>query len=954
MSRYVLPLSSNEATLALAGGKGKNLAELTRAGFPVPPGFIVTTDAYQQFVEAGQLQSRIISLAKGISLDDPVALETTSAEIRALFEGGTVPAEIAVDVTSAYHTLLPKVPGSSTDASAPNATNAPSGLPVAVRSSATAEDLPGLAFAGQQDTYLNIVGESALIDAVKRCWASLWTARALAYRERNHIPPEEVALAVIVQEMVASKVSGVLFTANPVTGHRGEIVIDASFGLGEAVVSGLVDPDHYEVEARHLKITKRKLGTKEVAIVPRAGGGGGTEHVELRGRDGNGEGGRGPQEQALPDEQIIELARIAKQVEALFGAPQDIEWAWIDGQLYLLQSRPITSLYPLPKLPKLPRPPRPPRPPKLHESARPDEEQSPRVYVNFNLIQGITDPFTPLGIDALRLVFGGVRDLLRIQSPPRDFLPDAGGRLFLDFTDPVRDRRLRNLVLDFLARIDPGAQQTLRRLISEGRFAPKVVLTLRRAILLVWGVLPILRSVVGALLRPERVRPGALAAAEQFVSEVEKHAQAAKNLSACLRAMERDLPRTERISIAIMPTVLPAFAAVPIVDRWLTRWIGEKPGMALQLMRGLPGNITIEMNLKLWAATQEIRANDTAAQFMRTQSVETLVEAYRRGELPATAQRALKRFLKEYGMRGVAEIDLGRPRWRDDPRQIVETLLGYLRLEDPKLAPDVIYRRGAEEAERLASQYIARVRKTRFGWLRAKLLAGTIRRMRILGGLREVPLFYLVRVNDIYRTVLLDSAQQLVSDDELGSAEDLFFVPLDELKQFAQGKRIDLRATASVNRANYARERARRQVPRILLSTGEAFYEGMSGARNGGGEGGEGEAGVSGNELVGEAVSPGVVEGRAHVILDPAGARLEPGEILVCSSTDPGWTPLFLMAGGLVMEIGGVITHGSVVAREYGIPAVVGVHQATTVLKTGQQIRVDGNHGRVTILQQPK
>lgn len=930
MFRYILPFSSDSSdgvSLALAGGKGKNLVELARAGFAVPPGFIVTTEAYRLFVEENRLQPRILALAAQTSADDTSTLEAASTEIDALFEQGVLPPEIAKEITSAYRMMRPHLSGLT--GSSGNPTYEP---PVAVRSSATAEDLPGLAFAGQQDTYLNIVGERALLDAVRMCWASLWTARAMAYRSRNRIQSGEVALAVVVQEMVLSKVSGVAFTANPVTGHRAEIVIDASYGLGEAVVSGLVDPDHYVVDTQHWKITSRKLGSKEVAIVPREGMEGGTQRVERN---------EGLQEQALSDEQIIELARIAKRIEVLFGASQDIEWAWASEgtaegkaegaaeRLYLLQSRPITSLYPLPASAKRSQ----------------DNDDSPRVYVNFNFIQGVTDPFTPLGIDALRLIFSGVRDLLHIKSPVQAFLPDAGGRLFIDFTDPVRDRLLRKLVLSFLAQIDPGAQQTLRRLIDEGRFAPRVLLTPGRALLLLWGVLPVLRNVLGALLRPERVRPRVLATAERFVSGVERHARSAQGLAALLRAMEQDLPRAERVSIAVMPTVLPAFAALPLVDRWLTGWLGEKPGAALQLMRGLPGNITIEMNLKLWAVAQRIRADGATSEFMRTHSVESLADAYHRRELPDAFQGALDGFLKKYGMRGVAEIDMGKPRWRDDPAQIVEILLGYLRLEDPDLAPDVVYKRAAEEAERLAVQYIARARKTRFGWLRSRLLAGTIRRMRTLGGLREAPLFYLVRVNDIYRTALLDSARGLVGEGKLEAAEDIFFVPLDRLKDFARGKKLDLRAVVDMNRADYEREQARRQVPRIVLSTGEVFYEGMGRATE------ERVGTESESEMVGEAVSPGVAEGRARVILDPHGARLEPGEILICPSTDPGWTPLFLTAGGLVMEIGGMITHGSVVAREYGIPAVVGVHEATTRIKTGQLVRVDGNRGRVAILE---
>lgn len=708
--------------------------------------------------------------------------------------------------------------------------------------------------------------------------------------------------------MIASESSGILFTANPVTGRRDEMVIEASFGLGEAIVSGHVDPDHYVVNSLKWKITERKLGAKERAILPRAAGG--TEPVQ-RGAS---------QEQALPDTQILELAQLAQRVAKHFGSPQDIEWAWANGQLYLLQSRPITSLYPLPE--------------------QTGSVEGLRIYVNFNAIQGVSEPLTPLGIDTLCLLFGGVLRILHVQRSPRQLLPEAGGRLFLDFTDMVRDPRLRKAGLSLLANTEPGSRQTLLRLIEEGRILPKRVLTIQRMVTLFLAMLPILRRLLAALLRPDRVRPRLIADAEQYIAEVQQHVQTASNLAACLHAMERDLTHAERISLNIMPVVMPVVSGgLPLVERWLSAWLSEPSGAALPLLRGLPGNVTIEMNLKLWATAQKIRADVEALEVMRTQPVEALVGAYQQGQLPTSAQQALDEFLQVYGMRGMAEIDLGKPRWRDDPTPLLQTLRGYLQLEDPLLAPDVLFQQRVEQAERLAREYMVRAHNLRFGWLRAWLLGGLIHRMRTLGGLREAPLFYIARVYGIYRIALLGYAQKLVAQGELEQAEDIFFVPFETLKRFAGGEKADLKPIVAVSRADYERERGRKQMPRVLLSTGEAFYEGVS------------DTTASENDLVGEGVSPGLVEGRVQVIFDPRGVQLVPGEILVCLSTDPGWTPLFLTAGGLVMEIGGLMTHGSIVAREYGLPAVVGVHQATIRLKTGQRVQVDGHRGRVTILE---
>jgi phosphohistidine swiveling domain-containing protein len=403
--------------------------------------------------------------------------------------------------------------------------------------------------------------------------------------------------------------------------------------------------------------------------------------------------------------------------------------------------------------------------------------------------------------------------------------------------------------------------------------------------------------------------------------------------------MEADLNNTPSGLFAhVLPAIVPTMFLMWIVDRRLVDWLGLNPGAGLQLMRGLPGNVTTEMDLKLWALAQTIGQDQEGRRLLLTTPVPEIADAYREGTLPPLTQRAMKEFFDEYGMRGFAEIDIGRPRWREDPSFILNTLHSYLQLEDISKAPDITFQRGAAEAERLRAEYIASVRRTRSGIMRAKFLNAAIRRMRVLGGLRELPKSYLGKILDTYRMLLFEHGRTLAARDALASSDDIFFVPLDDLKRFAEGEPLDLKAIVAAQRAAYDRELARKQVPRLLLNTGEAFYGGL----------GEEHA----HDLIGDAVSPGVAEGPVRVVLNPQGIRLEPGDILVCPSTDPGWTPLFLTAGGLVMEMGGMVTHGSVVAREYGIPAVVGVHDATRRLKTGQRVQIDGSAGRITVLDE--
>lgn len=888
VSALILPLSSDAANLSRVGGKGANLAALIRARFDVPAGFLITTDAYRAFVATNRIAEQLLLLARTTTPDDPVKLDQTSADIRAFFELGIVPPTVETAIRTAYLQL--------------SGSDVP--VPVAVRSSATAEDLPGLSFAGQQDTYLNIVGVTALLDAVKRCWASLWTARALGYRARNHIMPDSVALAVVVQVMIPAEVSGVLFTANPLTGRRDEIVINASYGLGEAIVSGQVEPDQYVVRKQGLRIAGRKFGTKSLVILPTDGGGTRTVAQDRS------------TAQALPDGQILELAQVAIRIADHFRSPQDIEWAWAGKKLYILQSRPVTSLYPLPEA-----------------LINLDEL---RVYFSFNSAQGVPEPITPIGRSVFMLAIKGFLHVFRVRMTPQEAIIVAGGRLFINITNAVRDTRLRNIILFIFANIDPGAREALVKLLDEGRITTQAMVTPSGVLTLLISLRTVLTGMLITWLRPVAMRQQALARADNLLVQIQQRVQATTALSDRLALMQAILPSTFiSLLTKIAPALVPGILSQGIVDRLLTRWLKTEAGAMRRLLRGLPNNPTTEMGLALWATAQAIRANPDAQNLFMNQPAEALSQMYMRGELPPTAQEALTAFLDQYGMRGIGEIDMGNARWREDPRSIIQMIGSYLAIDDPALAPDHQFQQAAVEAERLAEQYIAEVRRTK-GRLQAALLGFVIQRLRILSGMREIPKFYAIKVFAAFRAALLESGQDLVAQDKLVAAEDIFFVPFEVLQAFAQGQSIDLKAIVAQERADYERECLRRQIPRLLLSTGEVFYEGI--ATN------------NMDDLAGDGVSPGVVEGRVHVVRDPRGVRLEPGEILVCPATDPGWTPLFLSAGGLVMELGGVMTHGAVVAREYSIPAVVGIHDATIRLKDGQHIRVDGSTGRVRVL----
>ena len=889
--KLTLPLGDvDRTTLPIVGGKAASLGELIRAGLPTPDGFCVTTTAYELVTEGASLDPILEDLAH-THADDGSRLAELAAAARTALLVAPVPSTVTEAVVEAYRRL-----GNGTSA------------PVAVRSSATAEDLPHASFAGQQDTFLNVVGDDAVLDAVRLCWASLWTDRAVSYRASNSIDHRNVRLAVAVQRMVEAAVAGVLFTANPLTGRRRQAVIDASPGLGEAVVSGAVNPDHFVVNTTTDEIVERRLGDKQVAV--HAAAGGGTQRVELA---------RHEDESSLRDAQVHDLAALGMRVEAHYRRPQDTEWAIdADGDIWLLQARPITTLFPLPP-----------------EAPATDDDL--RVYFSFNVAQGVYRPLTPMGIQAFRLLGSAMVTLA--GRPPRDpcagptFFAEAGERIFLDITSALRSTFGRRL-LDRATQVgEARTTPILRSLAADPRLAPAATRRwpVLRAVLsvLIKGRVPL--RVARALLRPAaaRAKVTLLEGELRTLGDVPRDADAAQRLRAVERLLLGFPPR-------MFPSVPPIFAtglgAYALAGKLLGNLATEDERRVV--LRGLPHNPTTEMNLALWTLVQEIRTDPYATRIVRETPSEHLSRDYHTGALPPKFQAGLTNFLRSYGHRGVAEIDLGLPRWSEDPTYIMDILANYLRLDDPELAPDVQFRRAAMEAKEMVAELTRRA--AREGRLRRVLVGFLLRRARDLSGLREMPKFCAVLIFARVRALLWPVGEELAKAGRLESAEDIFFISLPEARSVLAGR--DLRSVVRDRRADYENELKRRHVPRVLLSDGTEPA---------------GETGdtlrTSDGILQGAPASGGVVTGLARVILDPNGASLEPGEILVAPSTDPGWTPLFLTAGGLVMEMGGAMSHGAVVAREYGIPAVVGVPDATGRIITGQQIAVDGSTGTITV-----
>jgi rifampicin phosphotransferase len=889
--------------LEKAGGKAANLGILIKAEFPVPRGFCITTRGYEAFITSYNLHQEIDSLLSSLKESHPDRINKISTRLMSLFTSRPMREIPGDEIRKAY-----------TDYNFSYC---------AVRSSATAEDLPGMSFAGQQDTFLNIKGIEAFLDAVKKCWASLWTARAITYREKNQIPQTEVSIAVVVQEMIPADASGVLFTANPLTGRRSEMVIDAVYGLGEALVSGHVEPDHYVVDTQSRRITHRAIGEKKISIHGRKEGGTETQSNHNR-----------KTRQAIGDEEIMDLIQLGIQAESVFQLPQDIEWALAGGRIYILQSRPVTSLYPLP-------------------DRLPGDRLS--VFLSFGAVQGMLEPMTPLGSDVFQVIVVPLEKMIgrHVTRKTQQGLFEAGMRLFINFTHLFKSRIGRKFLEFVFPFAEPGSIKSLETLFDDPRLDVTKNFMKMRTFL---GFLPVIITVVintiRNLLFPSSARRRIQSFIDRLVSRLTEQHSAVKTLNQRLQLVESLLYAIPRF---LFTRLIPAVACgqVPLqLSRrlWKNFPSGEK--LVMQLTRGLPHNVTTEMDLSLWHTACLIKADERLYAFFCTRDAPALSAAYTKSEIPGPAQAAIDEFMHTYGMRGIGEIDIGKPRWKEEPEYLMRIIKSYLAIEDPEKSPASVFKNGAVSAREAASRLLSIVKQTKNGKRKSGIAAFFINRIRQLAGLRETPKFAAVQAITIQRDGLLAEGKNLVKDSIIEEPGDIFFLHLEELKEIGCGKEKkpapagklqkkerDWKSLVKQRKEIYEWEKNRRKIPRILLSDGTCFYEGMTLS-----------GGKDRDHITGSPVSPGTAEGIVHVVFDPFKEQLIPGEILVCPGTDPAWTPLFLAAAGLIMEVGGMMTHGAVVAREYGIPAIVGVDQATTRLKTGQRIRMDGSEGIAEIL----
>ena len=857
----------DKTKLATVGGKGANLGELTGIeGIQVPDGFCVTTEVFKEITGNNKEFNSLLDQLALIKADDRKLVGEIGAKIRKVIEEIGIPENIAneiakhLDEKTAY----------------------------AVRSSATAEDLPTASFAGQQDTYLNIIGKEAILKHISKCWASLFTDRAIIYRLQNGFDHRKVHLSVVVQRMVIPLVSGILFTADPVTGNRKVSSIDASFGLGEALVSGLVNADNYKVSDG--KLACKKVSTKKIAIYALEDGG--TEEQEIEQEEQT--------SQALTDEQILQLERIGRKIEEHFGCPQDIEWCLADNTFYIVQSRPITTLFPIPEA----------------------NDQENHVYISVGHQQMMTDAMKPLGLSLWQLT--AFRPMFK-----------AGGRLFVDIASNLVTPTGAQAMIEAMGQHDPLIKDALIAITERGDFIrsspdnkeelPPIKSSKGKSVVEIVAQIENGPAIVSDLIRLGRESVEKLKQDVQTKSGPEAFDFVVDAIQQLRKTMLD--PRSQAAIVAAID------AAVWLNDNML-EWLGEK-NVADTLTQSVPNNITSEMGLDLLDVADVVRPYPEVIGYLRNVKDDNFLDELVKFSGGKEVRDAIGAYLNKYGMRCAGEIDITRPRWSEKPTVLIPLILNNIKNFE-RGAGKRRFEQGRQEALEKENELVERLMQLPDGDRKANETRQMINVVRTFAGYREYPKYNIISHYFVCKQALMNEAAQLVQAGIIQAIEDIYYLTFEEFREVVRTKTADYQL---INKRKYEHTLNEKLTPpRVITSDGE-IITGKYKQEN-----------LPLKAIAGLAVSSGVIEGRARVILNMEDAEIEDGDILVTTFTDPSWTPLFVSIKGLVTEVGGLMTHGAVIAREYGLPAVVGVENATKLIKDGQQIRVNGTDGYVEVL----
>jgi len=868
----ILTLDANKVDFNKVGAKAYNLVLLKQKGFDVPNGFVVTTETYDDYVKQNNITEQITQI-----LSSKSSLAEKSKTIQDLFTINKLPQSLVDEVTCTLELL-------DNDR-------------FAVRSSSTMEDLSDMSFAGQYSSFLGVRKEG-VIGSVLDCWKSLWNERAISYREKNqqNVLPTH---AVLVQEMVNASSAGVIFTANPMNGLRNEHVINASFGIGEAIVSGEVMPDEYVYDVLTQTLVGKQVHDKKTQVVLSKTG---VDLVDI--------GEESQKLQTLKLEEIQLLSHTALNIQNVFGKPQDIEFA-IDqeGLIHVLQSRNITTLFPI-------------------EAFEQDNKLRPNLCASTVLL-GMKEALTPLGADIYGGMFPRILQVMTMSKKPvpKTFVKYAGARIYLDITYMMASKFVSKQFAGAFSGSDLPLKATMESMTDKhGKKLRNQGIRFKMP----WGILKYSLSMIGPFRQaskiPEDMKYKAIIElGEEVINNLEEASKNKKTIEERVAFVDEIMMQVFMLSQkqAMYCTEVSALAKI---NKMIGKLFNDKYNTDV-LTYSLPGCITVQMSHDL----------NTLAKYFDENKLEPTIE-----------DQKFRDFLKRFGHRGTIELDAGTPRWSEDPRYIMNQVNTYMcdksYLDNLKSIDE-----GALKAEAFIQEVsleAIKIKGRKYGNKLEKLM----RLYRRAAGMREYPKFNILQGAEIARRVMLELGEDLKNAGILTEAQDIFFLRQDNILNEVQNLRAmnpsskayktlmtEVELMIITNKELYESEMRRTSIPRIVMNTGEMFYTGkMTPA---------GE-----NAIQGYPLSTGTYEGVIRIVHDPLSSELKQGEIMVAESTNPAWTPLFMVAKGLIVEYGGPLSHGGIVAREYGIPAVVGISAATSKFKDGQKVRIDGSSGIVEIL----
>jgi pyruvate,water dikinase len=902
MGRYVSFLNEiGLEDLAQVGGKGAHLGQMIRGGFSVPAGFSIRSDGYEHLLDTADLKGRIEEISSTIDFRDLQDVEEKTARIREMISACEIPRDIVAEITAAYEELC----------------GADETLLVAVRSSVGTKDLSRSSFPGQMDTFHNVLGIEQVSAAIRECWASVWSSRSATTLHSLGIAPFNIIMAPVVQRMVPSEVAGVLFTANPITGNPDEMMMDAAFGLGEAVVSGSLTPDHYVISKKGLQVLSRDIGCKSFKLELDVEKGSGNRKMRLSDEEANRE--------CLAPEQVRELAELGIAVEEHFGAPQDVEWAYSKGRLFLLQSRKIAGLA------------------RTVAAAKAGEwvsefdtriKEPPDVYSSANISEVMPGVLTPVSLNAVKscdYAFWKInREVGLIDEPFPEgsqellFIGLFYGRLHLNMSTFSR----------ILAQI-PGASaaDTDRPIPTDERVSQQgeARVSLR--------TLPFLARMVVKALRLRRQAPKELEALTSRLRDRIAERRGSDFSKMELEDFSELLERKSREDRELITNHILNSQLAPVYYGTLRRlarnWLGDETGaFSARLVTGLATMESAKPPLGIYRLYQFVADSPYLTELFQANQAHELAARLkdRHGGEATEFNLRLDAFLDQYGYRAVAEAEMRAPSWDEDPSYVFSMIKNYLRAEHVEDPVDI------ETRQREDREAATQEAQAGLGWFKWQVFKWV---------LKEAHTFLLARENgkaltimglhDLKR-ILRFLGRRLTDEGMLEDTDDIYFLSMDELISYCRGEKTEIRSLIPRRKKEHGRNET--------VTLPETFKGRPVPIRK------EVEIPQT-HVLKGLPVSPGCVTGPARVIMDPRrDPHLEEGEILVAPVTDTGWTPLFILAKGIVVDVGGLLSHGSIVAREYGIPGVLNVMVGTKLIKNGQIITVDGAKGEVYLHQE--